>query len=56
MQVFYSFEFDGSPPGFAMTWLAPSCLFVSVEKSISLRRHLGGSAQKESVKPLPSVA
>jgi peptidoglycan/LPS O-acetylase OafA/YrhL len=44
------------PLGFAMTWLASTCLFLLVEKPISLRRHLGGSAQKESVKPLPSVA
>jgi len=44
------------PLGFAMTWLASSCLFLLVEKPISLRRHLSDSAQNESVKPLPSVA
>jgi exopolysaccharide production protein ExoZ len=44
------------PPGFAMTWLASSCLFLLLENPISLRRHLGGCAQKDSVKPLPSVA
>jgi len=44
------------PLGFGMTWLASSCLFLMVEKPISLRSHLGGSPQKESVKRLPSVA
>jgi exopolysaccharide production protein ExoZ len=44
------------PLGFAMTWIASSCLFLLVEKPISLRRHLGGSAQTDSVKPLPSIA
>jgi exopolysaccharide production protein ExoZ len=35
------------PLGFAMTWLASSCLFLLVENPISHRRHLGGSAQKD---------
>lgn len=44
------------PLGFAMTWLASSCLFLLIEKPISLRHHLGTNAQKEMVKQLPSVA
>jgi len=43
------------PFGFAMTWLASSCLFLVVEKPISLRRHPGAGRQEESVKQLSSV-
>ena len=44
------------PLGFAVTWIASTCLFLLIEKPFSLRRHLGGSAQPESVKHLQSVA
>lgn len=44
------------PLGFAVTWIASSCLFLFVEKPISLRRHLDGTAQTEPVKQLPSIA
>ncbi len=44
------------PIGFAITLLASSCLFLFVEKPISLRRHLDRRAQKESARPVPVVA
>jgi peptidoglycan/LPS O-acetylase OafA/YrhL len=44
------------PVGFAVTWIVSSCLFLFVEKPISLRRHLDGGTQTERVKPLPSIA
>jgi peptidoglycan/LPS O-acetylase OafA/YrhL len=44
------------PLGFAVTWIASTCLFLLIEKPFSLGRHLGGSAQPESVKHLQSVA
>jgi exopolysaccharide production protein ExoZ len=43
------------PIGFIATWITSTCLFLFVEKPMSLRRHLGGT-RTESVKPLPSVA
>jgi peptidoglycan/LPS O-acetylase OafA/YrhL len=44
------------PLGFVVTWIASTCLFLLVEKPISLRRHLSTSTQAESVKQVPSVA